>query len=424
MNKPKTIFAYVHGSLQVGHVYNGILFERPHLQLLSAYITLHPKPQLFVLYLNKVKFSNFVGVIKIGDITIEVLPKTDRHEENTDIWQAVLLEMLAISLQVEAKTTTHSDILIKRHSVLETYINLFLDEVRQLVHHGLVKKYRRHVGNQTALKGKLLIHQHTVKNLVHAERFYVSHTMFDRDNVYNYILEETLHIIRSLGVSDSLCQSATSLLIDFPECKPVKISENLFLRLQFHRKTERYKTAIQLARIILMNYHPDVKGGSNNVLAIMFDMNHLWENYVYWILRKAARRSEYKVSVKGQQKALFWQHPEKWNLRLKPDLLLEIEKAGFRKRFVLDTKWKYKSDTSIEDVRQMYAYLHYFPSDKAFLVYPDNLSADKVVIKEGQFYDSSPAVGAKACGLAFIDLLENRCLNKQVAFDVLERLYG
>ena len=424
MANPKTIYTYEYGTLQVDGIYNGNEFRQIHFDLLAKYLTVNPKCKFYSLLHKRVKFCNYVGVIKVGDITIEVLPKTDKHEETEEVWQSVLLNMLAISLQVEAKTTTHADIQIKRNSVLETYIQLFLDEAKTIIHHGLVKKYRRNISNQTSLKGKLMIHQHVSKNLVHLERFYVSHTVYDRDNIYNFILLETLHCIQTLNVSASISKSCASMLIDFPECRPFNISEKLFEKLTFDRKTERYKTAISLARIILLNYHPDVKGGSNNVLAIMFDMNLLWENYVYWIIKKCARRLDYKVTLTAQSKALFWQHPDDWNLRLKPDLLIDIAKDGITKSFILDTKWKYKSDTSVEDVRQMYAYSQYFLREVSYLLYPDKLENNRVTLREGFFYQPSTEDHSDIkCGIGFLDIINDKKLNISLGDTIVETLF-
>lgn len=422
MDRARTICVYEFGSLQVGEAYNGVEFRADHLDLLSRYITLNPKPQIFSLLHKRVKFASYVGVIKAGDITIEVLPKTDRHQEKDQVWQSVLINMLAVSLDVKANTTTDADIQMRRHSVLETYIQLFIDEVTTLVHHGLLKKYRQSVGNQNALKGRLLIHQHISKNRVHAERFYVRHTVYDRDNAFNFIISEALECIKNLNVSSGLNQSAVSLLINFPECKPVGINEKLFQRLIFDRKTDRYKRSIGLAQTILLNFHPDLKGGANSILAIMFDMSLLWENYVYWMLRRASGKFPYEVLVRKQQSALFWQHPDRWNLRLRPDLLIQIEKEGKRMSFILDTKWKYRSDTSIEDVRQMYAYLQYFPSDAALLVYPDNLMGGRIKAHSGKFHNGAGEFLPNMCGLAFLDLLADGKLDPEIGVGLIEEL--
>jgi 5-methylcytosine-specific restriction enzyme subunit McrC len=67
-----------------------------------------------------------------------------------------------------------------------------------------------------------------------------------------------------MNISKSLTQEAQSLLLYFPNCQPKTINENIFERLSFDRKAEGYKQAIELSRIILMNYHPDIKGGVND----------------------------------------------------------------------------------------------------------------------------------------------------------------
>jgi 5-methylcytosine-specific restriction enzyme subunit McrC len=363
-----------------------------------------------------------VGVIRVGDLTIEVLPKTDKHEKDKQLWQTVLLEMLSVSLQVEAKTTTLANVQIKRHSVLETYLHLFLDEVSRLIHGGLVKKYRVAKGNQGALKGKLLVHKQVTKNIVHAERFYVAHQVYDRNNIFNAVLEQGLYCIQSMSVSDELNKRSSALLLDFPECSPFKIDEKIFKRLVFDRKTERYKTAIELARIILLNYHPDIKGGSNNILAIMFDMNLLWENYVYWILKKASRENP-DIKVEAQRKKKFWQHPERGSLRLIPDIV--ITNKGRKISVVLDTKWKYKKDTSVEDIRQMYTYGHYFGATKSYLLYPDRIEGvAKVKRVQGKFHDyhDDELFQANSCGLMFVDLIEDSHLRKAVGLDIIEQL--
>ncbi|HNU62307.1 MAG: hypothetical protein M0R67_00860 [Candidatus Cloacimonas sp.] len=43
---------------------------------------------------------------------------------------------------------------------------------------------------------------------------------------------------------------------------------------------------MDIARLLLCNYHPDLKSDRNNVLTLMFDMNLLWESFIYHSIRK------------------------------------------------------------------------------------------------------------------------------------------
>jgi 5-methylcytosine-specific restriction enzyme subunit McrC len=358
-----------------------------------------------------------VGVIKVGDLTIEVLPKTDKHQLDKGEWQGILLEMLLVSLQVEAKTTTLANVSLRQHSVLDTYLHLFLGEAEQLIHRGLVKKYRTNVSNQQSLKGKLLVHKQITKNAVHAERFYVAHTVYDRDNIYNFLVKSGLECVVSVG-SEPIKRKAESLLLYFPECNHRSINEKVFQTLAYDRKTEGYKRGIELARIILLNYHPDIKGGLNDILAIMFDMNYLWESFIYWSMRRSAKKNP-GVSISAQRTKVFWKKSQGWSMRLKPDLEISFTDGS---RFILDTKWKYQSKVTPDDLRQLYAYLHYFESHQGYLLYPDKES-DHVRIESGDFWAiDADKPDARSCGLMFADLIVGSQLNREIGGHILEAL--
>ena len=47
----------------------------------------------------------------------------------------------------------------------------------------------------------------------------------------------------------------------------LKVSENTFNRIIYDRKSNKYKNSIEIARLLLLNYHPDIKVGTNDVLS-------------------------------------------------------------------------------------------------------------------------------------------------------------
>lgn len=416
MQKENLISVYEYGFLQVGERYNGIEFTDTLYKELAKYLTANKNCGYYSLLFNKIKFAYYVGVIKVGDVTIEILPKIEKANSDEKTWRDVLIKMLYISLQVEANTTTLANINVNQQSVLTTYINLFLNETETLLHKGLIKKYRKEQGNKTSLKGKMLFSEHIKHNLTHAERFYVEYNDYNKDNIYNFLLKATLECIIKIDPSFYLTSKSKTLLYTMPECSPIKISEELFSRIAYDRKTEHYKTALELARIILMNYHPDVKSGTNNILAIMFDMNLLWENYMYYVLRKAGAKMG--IEVYGQQKKLFWHHEDDWDLQLKPDLVLEKDK----RKVVIDTKWKYDSKISIQDVRQMYAYGDYFEANENYLMYPDKLDNLKLSTHTGNFYETNNKSNFtnKTCSLMYVDILDGNKLNREIGEEILK----
>jgi 5-methylcytosine-specific restriction enzyme subunit McrC len=144
----------------------------------------------------------------------------------------------------------------------------------------------------------------------------------------------------------------------------IKASESLFTNMVFDRKSEPYRQAMLISRLLLLNYHPDINSGRNHVLALMFDMNLLWEKFVYVSLKKYLKDGK----VEQQFSKPYWKLSGKRMVNLRPDVI--INKG--EKRYVLDTKWKLPGNNKPghSDLQQMYAYTKYFESSHTILCYP------------------------------------------------------
>jgi len=101
---------------------------------------------------------------------------------------------------------------------------MFLKETWTLVHKGLIKSCHAEEGNKFALKGSLVFNKNIRKNSIHAERFYVRHTTFDRDHALNRVLYKTLNLITHLAISPETLTDVQVLLIYFPELKDIRVN--------------------------------------------------------------------------------------------------------------------------------------------------------------------------------------------------------
>lgn len=322
----------------------------------------------FSLVKNGVKFNQYVGVIQVGNLTIEILPKADKTSENELEWRNLLIGMLKSVGLFKVTAPSSSSRTIKPNHILDLYFELFLKEVQSLIHGGLVKKYRRQEENCNSLKGNLKFSKHISKNLVHQERFYVSHNTYDVNHILHQIIYKTLILLKDINTNNSLNSLIGSILLDFPEQATIKVSESTFSNIVFIRKTEVYRPAIEIAYLLLMHYHPNLSNGKNHVLALMFDMNKLWEKFVYVSLRKNSN-----LTVSSQITKEFWKPDSGQASRLRPDIVITLQND---RSIVLDKKWKNLNgkNPSEDDLRQMYAYYDYFGAQKVALIYPGDVS--------------------------------------------------
>ena len=316
-----------------------------------------------------VKFNEFVGVLQVGKYIIEILPKADNSNKEKE-WRDVLIGMLKAVGIFDIHAPSSSNLNLKSNSILDLYFNLFISETESLVHKGLVKRYHKTEANKTSLKGKIIFSKHIQQNLVHQERFFVGYTTYDTEHQLNKILYQTLLLLERINTNTFSHSRIHALLLNFPEFPEMKINEASFDKIIYNRKTESYKNAIQIAKLILLNYHPDISKGKDDVLALMFDMNLLWEQFVYVSLRKHIHKHLPNATITSQTKFSFWKPKNGYTMKLRPDIVI----ASGNAYLVFDTKWKNLKGNkpNPDDLRQMYTYSKFHKNSTTALLYPGN----------------------------------------------------
>ena len=369
VNKRKVIRVFEFDEIKQDQIYDGFKFEEKELIAIQKYNSAN-KNKYFTLTHKGVKFKNYVGVLQIGKLTIEILPKADKgltkdsNFETKQEWRNFMLQMLKKCGFINVTSLTHADLKLRNTSLLDIYIHEYLKESNLILKRGLRKKYRFIENNTGTLKGRLLFKQQITHNLIHKEKFYTSHQTYDRDNLFNQIIYKALSVLSVIS-KPSFKDQINRLMIDFPELSNIRVSETLFSNLKYDRNTQHYKRGVELAKLILLNFSPDIQTGSNNVIAILFDMNELWERYIYRLLSKDQDKGNYTVSA--QQSMSFWE-----NKKIRPDIVYQKEINGENQTFVIDTKWKLidSNKPGDNDLKQMYVYNMYWNSVKSILLYP------------------------------------------------------
>jgi 5-methylcytosine-specific restriction enzyme subunit McrC len=384
---------------------DGVVFEQDKL---DSFVKFFGKGvPYFSLIRNGIRFNEYVGAIQLGNLLISILPKADKYQQETTDekvkWNTILVDMLRVVNGFEVKAPSSSHLKLKNNSVLDLYFEIFVSEVEALLHRGLAKKYSQTEGNLTALKGSIRFSQHISKNSIHKERFYTKHSTYDVEHMLHIILYRTLLLLKRINTSSALTGRINALTLNFPEMPDRKVTQADFDKIVLNRKIQDYHKAIEIARLILLHFHPDLSGGRNDVLAVMFDMNMLWEKFVLASLKK-----EKTLITRGQDSKSFWQPELGYRRAIRPDIT--IEKADGSK-YVIDTKWKLVSyKPSMDDLRQMFAYHHYFKAKKVALMYPGHYPPTKgsfVRIKDSDNTPQKPEDKLLECGLLFSQVKES-----------------
>ena len=384
MNNKKFIQVFEYQKLRYDD--SGI-FRKNHFDAMVKFNELHQNKYFTIIH-KGIRFGSYVGVIQIGGLTIEILPKADNNENaDKNLWQNVLLNMLKVCKHIQVESISETQLKKRYQSILDVYFELYLNEVERLVKKGLIKKYRKNQSNQKSLKGKLLFAQNIQQNLVHKEHFYCKHQVYDKNHLLHQILFKGLLVLKTF-VNDSFKDKLNRLLFEFQDFENINIQKKHFNKIIIDRKNHDYQKAIDIAKIIILNYSPSLNYGSDNLLTLLFDMNTLWEEYIFRILQKH-KTDEIEVSFQNSDK--FWE-----NKRIRPDIVLKIKDETF----VIDTKWKIieANNPSDDDLKQMFVYNLHWKAEKTLLLYPKTNQIDS---NFGTFHFDNLG---KKCKLGFVDI--------------------
>lgn len=369
----RNITVFEHQTIKLNQEIDGVRFDEATLKALQSYYGGNGVPYFSLIH-NGIRFNEHVGVIQVGNLVIEILPKADNSFAGANEkkhWRDILIDMLYTVGLFKIHAPSSTFLKLKTNSILDLYFELFIKEVEYLLHSGLIKQYRRNEGNVTALKGSLQFSKQIQKNLTHQERFYVRHTIYDIEHKLHFILYKTIRLLKQINTNRALHSRIGVLLLHFPEMPEIKFTEATFNQLVFTGKTQSYKKAIDISRLLLLHYHPDITRGRSDVLALMFDMNKLWERFVYISLRK---HKQSNTTITARTSKFFWKAESGNRSEIRPDIVINKDKDDC---IVLDTKWKNLNgyNPSPNDLRQMFVYHEYYNAKKVALVYPGNESS-------------------------------------------------
>jgi 5-methylcytosine-specific restriction enzyme subunit McrC len=394
MAKKQVIQVFEHERLPIGDV-----FQRKHWQALSRYNE-KGKSKFFELQRNGIKLKQFVGVIQAGNLTIEILPKIDNVEidekEEKSSWHRVLLEMYRHSTSVNLSVGQRAWLAREKGDLLTLYIRLFLDDVEKLTREGLLKNYHRTCVDAGFLKGAIDFPRHIAKNTSRPDRISVKSSVYSKDNLYNQVLLAALDMVPVIAADSSLLLQHKRISDGFVGVKRIPITEQEFGKLRRSRKSARYMPALQMAEMLLTHCRPATRGGSIQVLAILFDMNVLWQDYIFNRLLGAGGQG---IQVKRTFQH-FWQKPDGGTPRkIKPDIVIQWDNHTV----VIDTKWKLPKNYSPADadLKQIFVYNLYWEAVHGVLLFPGRASQEKI----GAFLEFNHMPYPTHCGILTCNIL-------------------
>ena len=315
-----------------------------------------------------IQAKNYVGVIQTKNgTTIEILPKIQEVDERES--KKILIKMLKTLKRSPFKNFNMANLKSSKMPLLEIFISMFLEELSKLIQKGIKSDYITKEENLKFLKGKLLIGQQIKHNIVHKERFYVEYQEFLSDRVENKLIKTTLKYLYKKSKSNRNQQRIREFLFVFDE---IGISHNIkadFSKVKLNRQMKDYEQVLLWSKTFLLENSFSPYKGDDVAFALLFDMNLLFESYVYDYLK---RNGDFEnITAQDKKHHLAYLDGKEKKFQLKPDIVIN------NGEIIADTKWKLLSEDkthqgiSQADMYQLYAYgTKYKDCEYMYLIYP------------------------------------------------------
>ena len=348
--------------------------------------------------------QNYVGVIQTKDgTTIEILPKI--KNATTEKSKDILIKMLKTLKNSPFKNLSVANLKSSKIPLFEIFISMFLEELTVLVRNGIKSDYISKEENLKFLKGKLKISEQIKYNTIHKERFFVQYEEFISNRVENRLIKTTLQFLYNKSKINKNQQRIREFLFVFDE---IEISHNIktdFSKIKLNRQMKDYEQVLLWCKTFLFENSFSPYKGNDIAFALLFDMNLLFESFVYSYLKKSSNFQD----IKSQDRTHHLAYENGiGRFRLKPDIVINGGKI------IADTKWKILSEDKAyngvlqDDMYQLYAYgTKYDNCEKIYLIYP----FDELIIKNSYNYFKNKEL---KLDILFFDVYKKEFVDKNI----------
>ncbi len=326
--------------------------------------------------------TQYVGVVRLGRETVQILPKIYRHNEKATTEAARnLLHLLAVAHNLPVRE--HDLAPLTRHADwFEILTRLFATHLTHAWQRNVVRGYVPCDEDASpTLRGRWRLAAQ-LRRPERRHQFAVTYDEFTPDNplnrVFRFVVERLWALTRDADNRRAL--STLRAWMDEVTLLPIVTAADARPDL-LTRLHPSYVPLLNLARLFLDGGSLQLSGGSHESFAFVFDMNRLFESFVFHFLHRHRAQilppawDDCALLPQSSGTAMHLAQREGVSVfRLAADIALRRGDGTFP--LLIDTKYKTlaptdrKGGVAQSDMYQMYAYARRYACPRILLLYP------------------------------------------------------
>lgn len=290
---------------------------------------------------NKIKATSIVGSISLKNgLIIEILPKFAKVNLNNltiKKYRNTLINMIRVSneksyiiAQNQNSKNSSEDM-----PLINYIIELFSNELLEVLRRGIYTAYQKTVENTNRLKGRLLVTETIQNNLIDKSKIYISYNKHTTDNHLMIIFKSLVHLLlNDTNLSYNARQNFYEIYSILDNVSIINLSEKDFNNITFNRLNDKFEPLFKQAEFIYKQYMPFVSAiNSSPFWSILFDMDFLFEKFLSFLFHRA------KIDIIEQSQISAYQN-NNHTVSIKPDFIIKQNNL----LCVIDAKWKLIDD--------------------------------------------------------------------------------
>ena len=355
--------------------------------------------------------TSWVGVVNLETLAIEIRPKVPLRQ---------LLFVISYSLDQCSWHETPAD-LEPDNSLAEAVVLAFAAQVRRAVSRGLLQGYRSEEGALSVVRGRIRFDEQLRHHYARVPPIDVRYDEFTVDILENRLIKAALARLGRLRLrSDRTRRKLGILASAFDVVRLTYFDAHNLPDVRFTRLNEHYRPAVELAKLILRGTAYELHHGGVRAVALLFDMNEVFEDFVVTSLRETLHLSQQTFPQGSRGKPL--RLDQAGAIHLYPDLSWW---SGRRCQFVGDVKYKRIDLTGARnnDLYQVLAYTIATDLPSGMLVYAAGEANEVVhhIVHLGKRIEvrTLDLAGTPAQMLGQIEVIARRVRDMIGAYDVV-----
>lgn len=344
-----------------------------NLDKLQAYLKCQNLDSVLKVTRHGIKANSWVGVIKYKNLHLEILPKLISADVNNDnkisedersIILKNLIFMLSYTKKLDIKTNDNAKLATEKNPFIEILIREFATSLFESLKRFTPKRYVREEENLNYLKGKIKFSENIRYNCTNEAKFYCEYDEFSENNLLNQLFLFVSTCLYNISNSSYNKKTLKFIINYYSDISFVRFDKFKVRKIKLTRNQELFKKPFKLAKMFVEQTSVDLSKNKFENITLVWDMNKLFEEFVYEILKRQT-----SLSVSAQKGKRLLKNVDSKIRNTYVDILITKPQ-----KIVVDTKYKELQsikDFDNKDAFQVITYCLLHNTNKAVLIYPE-----------------------------------------------------